>query len=236
LERKGRDTKPTKIANELIGMLNAGGGTLVYGMHDSGTVEDLSVLSPRELDEYRKLVHDFIHPPANIDLEEIFLTDGALIFLFHVDDDYERLFQRKDNEAVYLRVADSNKGPENRVEVKKLEYNKAIRSYEDEVREDFDPADFDDAVCEAYRKARHYVGTFEALAVKRNLATKRNGLIVFKNAAILLFAIGAIQAASGAVGLKLQILSNSTSLASCGAHSFLSVDRNELESPMLGGS
>jgi|GEM_PF-1788277 S-adenosylmethionine synthetase len=31
-ERKGRETKPSKIANELIGMLNAGGGTLVYGM------------------------------------------------------------------------------------------------------------------------------------------------------------------------------------------------------------
>ncbi|CAA6690440.1 MULTISPECIES: ATP-binding protein [unclassified Lentimonas] len=189
LERKGRDTKSSKIANELIGMLNAGGGTLVYGMHDSGAVEDLNVLSPRELDEYRKLVHDFIHPPANIELEELLLTDGTLIFLFHVDHDYERLFQRKDNEAVYLRVADSNKGPEKRAEVKKLEYNKAIRSYEDEVHEDFDPADFDNTVCEAYRKAMHYQGTFEALAIKRNLATKRNGQLLFKNAAILLFAI-----------------------------------------------
>jgi ATP-dependent DNA helicase RecG len=40
-ERKGRETKPSKIANELIGMLNAGGGTLVYGIADDGTVEDL---------------------------------------------------------------------------------------------------------------------------------------------------------------------------------------------------
>ncbi len=42
LERKGRDVKASKIANELIGMLNAGGGTLVYGIADDGTVEDLA--------------------------------------------------------------------------------------------------------------------------------------------------------------------------------------------------
>lgn len=144
-ERKGRDTKPGKIANERIGMLNAGGGILAYGMGDDGTVEDLqkgSLLpdAPLDLDRYRKLVHEFIKPPANIELEEIYLEGGELIFLYHVDQDYERLFARADNEAVYLRVAADNKGPLNRDEVKKLEYNKAIRSYEDESREDFDRA------------------------------------------------------------------------------------------------
>jgi len=41
-ERKGRDAKPSKIANELIGMLNAGGGTLVYGISNDGQIEDLA--------------------------------------------------------------------------------------------------------------------------------------------------------------------------------------------------
>lgn len=195
LERKGRETKPTRIANELIGMLNAGGGVLVYGLADDGTVEDLKrghgLLSdePSDLDAYRKLVHDFIKPPANIELEEVFLMGGALIFLYHVDQDYERLFQRNDSsEAVYLRVADANKGPLNRDEVKKLEYNKGIRSFEDEVREDFDPADLDRSACESYRAAMSYQGTFEELAMNRNLAVRRDGVVRFKNAAILLFA------------------------------------------------
>lgn len=115
LERKGRGTKPTKIANELIGMLNAGGGTLVYGISDDGEIQDLSVVGDllshqaANLDAYRKLIHDFIHPPANIELEENYLGNGELIFIYHVDQDHERLFQRKDNEDVYLRVADSNK-------------------------------------------------------------------------------------------------------------------------------
>lgn len=194
LERKGRDTKPTKIAQELIGMLNAGGGVLVYGIADDGTVEDLNqgngFLSsdPPNLDAYRKLVHDFIKPPANIELEEVFLSGGELVFLYHVDQDYERLFQRSDNEAVYLRVADDNKGPLSREQVGKLEYNRGIRVFEDEVREDFDPEDLDRGFCESYRGAVRYDGPFEDLAVKRHLAVRREGVVRYKNAAILLFA------------------------------------------------
>lgn len=194
LERKGRDTKASKIANELIGMLNAGSGTLVYGIAKDGTIEDLAYIGgllpeePAKLDNYRKLVHDLIEPPAKIFLEEIYLESGALIFLYHVDQDCERLFQRSDNEEVYLRVADSNKGPLSRDEVKKLEYDKSIRSFEDEVREDFDPADLDRNACDNYRVAMRYAGSFEELAVKRSLAVMKSGQAVFKNAAILLFA------------------------------------------------
>ena len=168
LERKGRDTKPTKIANELIGMLNAGGGTLVYGIANDGEIEDLAYIGgllpkePAMLDGYRKLVHEFIKPPANIELEEIYLENGELIFLYHVDQDYERLFLRSDNEDVFLRVADSNHRL-NRNEVKKLEYDKSIRSFEDELREDFDPADLDRNTCEDYREAMNYDGPFAEL-------------------------------------------------------------------------
>lgn len=187
LERKGRDTKATKIANELIGMLNAGGGTLVYGIANDGEIEDLAHVGgllpkePTKLDSYRKLVHDFITPPANIKLEDIYLESGELIFLFHVDQDYERVFQRSDNEDVYLRVADSN-NKLNRDEVKKLEYDKAIRSFEDEIRDDFNPADLDRNICEDYREAMSYDGSFEDLAIKRNMAIRREDRALYKNA------------------------------------------------------
>lgn len=194
LERKGRDTKATKIANELIGMLNTGGGTLVYGMANDGTIEDLAHVGgllpkePTKLDAYRKLAHEFIKPPANIQLEEIYMESGELIFLYHVDQDYERVFQRADNEDVYLRVADSNHRL-NRDEVNKLEYDKAIRSFEDEIRKDFDPADLDRNICEDYRVAMNYEGPFEELAIKRNLAVRQGDQIRYKNATILLFSI-----------------------------------------------
>jgi len=192
IEHKGRDTKATHIANELIGILNAGGGVLVYGITDDGENEDLqrsglSAEIPHDLDPYRKLVHDFIKPPANIELEEVYFSTGELVFLYHVEADYERVFQRADNEAVYLRVAESNKGPLKRDQVAKLEYNRGTRKFEEELREDFDVEDLEPALCEAYRKTMNFEGSFAELAYKRNLCAKREGNLVFKNAAILLF-------------------------------------------------
>ena len=109
-ERKGlgeKDTKPTKIAEELIGMLNADGGVLAFGISDKGEIQDLNTIADK-LDEYRKLVFDFIIPPCNIVLEEVFI-DGKLIFLFHVEQDVERIYCRKYNEKFFLRIANSNK-------------------------------------------------------------------------------------------------------------------------------
>jgi len=187
LERKGRATKHSKVANEIIGMLNANGGTIVYGLHDNGTIEDLNQLAVKELDHYRKIVNDLIEPPAIVELEEISLDSGALIFVYHINHESERVFMRKDNEAVYLRVADSNKGPLKREEVKKLEYNCHIRHYEGELRPDFDSSSLRKTVCDYYREKMNYEGSFEDLAIKRNLAARKGDQVIYNNAAILLF-------------------------------------------------
>lgn len=188
LERKGRDTKPAKIANELIGMLNANGGTLVFGISDAGVVEDLLQLPERKLNDTRRIVHDLIEPPTCIDIEEVFLKDGSLIFLFHVNPNYEKRFQRKKSEDVFLRIADSNKGPLTRDEVTNLDYNKDIRRFADEVCADFSTKDLDTTLCDEYRKSMKYKDSFKQLAIKRNLAVKRNGKVFYKNGGVLLFA------------------------------------------------
>jgi len=191
LERKGiaeSGIKPTKLANEIIGMLNAGGGVLVLGISNEGDLQDLKNLDDSLLDQYRKVCFDFIKPPANFDLEEITLTSGELIFLYHVEQDCERLFSRSDNEAVYLRMADSNKGPLSRDEVRKLEYDKTIRKFEDEIREDFDMKDLRKTVLDFYREKINFSGSNDKVLLKRNLAIEKNGKIICKNSAILLFA------------------------------------------------
>lgn len=190
-ERKGieeKGLKPTKLANEIIGMLNAGGGVIVLGISDSGQVQDLGDLDVDLLNQYRKVCFDFIKPPANVKIEEISLDSGELIFLYHVEQDYERLFSRKDNEDVYLRVADSNKGPLSRENVRKLEYDKTIRKFEDEIREDFISDDFRMSVLDFYREKINFNGTNDELLVNRNLAIQRNGVTLYRNSAILLFA------------------------------------------------
>lgn len=186
-ERKGlgeRDMRAGKIADELIGMLNADGGVLAFGVSDNGDIQDLNTLGDK-LDEYRKLVFEFIAPPCHIRLEEIQI-EGKLVFLFHVEQDVERIFCRKDNEKVFLRVADSNREL-NRDQIKKLEYDKNIRRFEDEVMPDFAVDDLDPQLLADYRKKLNFQGDVLDLLYKRNLTAKKDGAYLFKNAAVLLF-------------------------------------------------
>lgn len=184
-ERKGLGTKPSKIADELIGMLNADGGVLAFGVSDNGEIEDISILP--NLADYRKLIFDFIKPVCDIQLEEVFV-DGKLIFLFHVEQDLERVFSRADQELrCFLRVADSNREL-NWDGIKKLEYDKTIRFFEDEKVVDFDIDDLDVELLKDYKERIAYKGDVLDLLCKKNLAIKRkDGEFEFKKAAILLF-------------------------------------------------
>lgn len=186
-ERKGlgeKEIKPTKIAEELIGMLNADGGILVFGVSDKGEIQDLKTLS--NLDAYRKLVFDFIDPPCTIDFEEIEI-EGNLVFLFHVEQELERVFYRKDNQKVYLRVSDDNRELD-RDRVRKLEYDKMIRRFEEEIATNFDENDIDEKLLTMYQEKLNYSkgGSFDLLN-KRHLVNKKEQEYQFKNAAILLF-------------------------------------------------
>ncbi|OOF64249.1 ATP-binding protein [Rodentibacter sp. Ppn85] len=187
-ERKGlgeKEIKPTKIAEELIGMLNADGGVLAFGVSDSGEIQDLNIIADK-LDDYRKLSFDLIAPPCRIELEEIFI-DEKLIFLFHAEQDLERIYCRKDNEKVFLRVADSNREL-SREQIKKLEYDKNIRLFEDEIVPDFDEEDLDQELLESYKKKVNFLsGNVLDLLYKKNLVAKKEGKYQFKKSAILLF-------------------------------------------------
>lgn len=181
----GRDNiKPSKIADKLIGMLNADGGTLVLGVSDNGEIQDLSQLP--NLDDYRKLVFNFIKPPATVRLEEVWI-DGKLIFLFHAEQDLERIFSRKDNEDIFLRIADSNKKLD-RSEVTKLEYDKNIRRFEEEIIPDFDIDDIDLDLVKQYQTKLNYDGDWQDLLYNRHLVIRKDGVYFFKKSAILLFA------------------------------------------------
>ncbi len=187
-ERKGlgeKDIKPTKIADELIGMLNADGGVLAFGVSDKGEIQDLKSLG-EQLSHYRNLFIDFIEPHGNIKLEEI-EVNGNLIFLYHVDQDIERIFKRKDNENIFLRVDDKNRHLD-RDAVRALEYDKQIRKFEDEIQPDFNFEDLDNKLIDGYKQKLNYQGSLLDLLVKKHLAIKKDGEHRIKKAGILLFA------------------------------------------------
>lgn len=137
------------------------------------------------LDDYRKITFDYIDPPCNIELEEIEI-DENLIFIYHVEQDLERIFKRKDNEKIFLRVADSNRELA-REQVKKLEYDKNIRLFEEEIILDFNIDDLDNELLSKYREKLNYRGEIFDLLLKRHLIQNKNGTFLFKKSAVLLF-------------------------------------------------
>lgn len=188
-ERKGigdKETKPGKIAEEIIGMLNADGGILVFGVSNDGELQDLSSLED-DLNKYRTLIFDYIHPACFVELEEV-MINGKLIFIYHVEQDIERMYCRKDNEKVYLRVMDSNREL-NRDQISKLEYDKGKRKFEEEPVISFDLADLDEALLEEYKVKINYKGSVMDLLIKRHLAFKKNEEVLLKKATVLLFSI-----------------------------------------------
>ncbi|MBW3469001.1 ATP-binding protein [Arthrospiribacter ruber] len=187
-ERKGlgeKDIAPTKIANELIGMLNADGGVLAFGVSNDGEIQDVNVLGEK-LSDYRNLYVDFIEPHGNIKFEEVEIEDKR-IFLYHVDQDIERIFKRKDNEQIFLRVDDRNKQLD-RDAVRNLEYDKQIRKFEDEIEAEFDFDDLDTKLLNRYKEKLNYEGDTLELLVKRHLAVRKDGVYKIKKAGVLLFA------------------------------------------------
>src|SRR5882672_6699768 len=116
LERKGveeKSIKPSKLADEIIGMLNADGGIIALGISDDGTLQDLQTLDPKLLNSYECVCQDFVKPPANVELEKVYGPAGELLFLYHIAQDYEAIYSRteKSNEAVLRRISDKNYGP-----------------------------------------------------------------------------------------------------------------------------
>lgn len=186
-ERKAigeKDTKPSKIAQELIGMLNADGGILALGVSDSGEIQNLNIISD-ELTRYRSLMFDFIAPACSIELEEVTIN-GNLIFLYHVEQDLERIFCLRDNEKVFLRVQDTNREL-NREQIKKLEYDKVIRHFEEEIVKDFDFEDLDISLLNEYKEKINFDGDYLELLYKRHLAVRNEKTYSLKKSAVLLF-------------------------------------------------
>lgn len=176
---------PSKVADVIIWMLNAEWWIVILWVSD-GNIEDLLTINNTKLNDYKQLVYDMINPPCNIEIEEV-VIEWKMILIYHIETDKERVFSRKDNEKVFLRIWDETKELD-RTWVRKLEYDKSIRKFEDEKREDFNESDFRTSVLEFYKNKINYEWNYNDLLVYRNLAVKENWKYIYKNSAILLFA------------------------------------------------
>ena len=175
----------SKVVDVIIGMLNAEWWVLVLWLNN-WVFEDLQILDNTKLNDYKQIVLDMITPPCFVEIEEVYV-EWKLILLYHVESDKERVFCRKDNEKVFFRNWDETRELD-RDRVRKLEYDKSIRRFEDEKREDFEERDFRTKVLEFYKNKINFEWTYNDLLVYRNLALKEWWKYIYKNSSILLFA------------------------------------------------
>ncbi len=185
-ERKSCLITTSKLANSIIAMANAEWWVIVLWINN-WIIENIKDLSNTKYNDFKQVLIDYIKPPCNVDMEEI-ENDWKTIIIYHIEPDYERLFSKKnDSEDVYLRIWDETRKL-NREEVKKIEYDKSIRKYEDEIIEDFDENDFRMTVINHYKdKILKYNWDFRDLLVSRHLAIFKEWKYYYKKAAILLF-------------------------------------------------
>ena len=185
-DRKSIWISLTKLANCIIAMANAEGWIIVLWIND-WVVEDLKTLNSIKFNDFKQIWINYVKPPCNFDIEDVEI-DGKMIFIYHIEPDYERLFCRKDNEDVYLRVWDETRKL-NRDETRKLEYDKTIRKFEDEICVDFDENDFNMEVINRYKdNILKFEWDYKKLLINRHLAIFKKWKYNYKNSAVLLFA------------------------------------------------
>ncbi len=185
-ERKSCLITPSKLANSIIAMANAEWWVIILWVNN-WEIENVQNLANTKYNDFKQIWIDYIKPPCNFEIEEV-IIDWKTIIIYHIEPDYERLFSKKnDSEDVYLRIWDETRKL-NRDEVRKLEYDRSIRKYEDEIIEDFDENDFRMSVITHYKyKILKYDWDYRDLLVSRHLAILKEWKYYYKKSAILLF-------------------------------------------------
>ncbi|MFF0822010.1 ATP-binding protein [Micromonospora haikouensis] len=105
-DRKSAEIQPKKLAESLIGLANAEGGTIAVGL-SNGKVQGMSRFQGK-LNDFRQTPFDFTSPPVRAEFAEVpcINTDGRpdTILVIRVEPG-ERVHERSDGEC-FLRVGD----------------------------------------------------------------------------------------------------------------------------------
>jgi ATP-dependent DNA helicase RecG len=184
-ERKSIDYRPTHLANDIIWFANANGWIIVVWVHNQ-SLQDCKLLTNTKYNDLLQACYDYISPTVLCKIEEVIVQDKTIL-LYHIESNYEKMFQRKDaSQKVYLRVWDETKEL-NWKEVEHLQYDRDLRKFEDQICNEFDEKDLRMTLIDHYKAKLNYHWDFRDLFVSRNLAKKDGAKILYKNSAILLF-------------------------------------------------
>lgn len=127
-ERKGSRTQPRTLAEALVGLANAEGGTIVVGISDDGIVEGISL---NALNALRKVALDFTEPPVRHRFDAVSLAgpNGSELQLALIEVEPSDVLHRMTSGDVFLRVGDETRRLRD-TQVRELEYDKGQSVYD----------------------------------------------------------------------------------------------------------
>ncbi len=186
-DRKSARLAPKDFAHQLSAFSNAGGGVVVLGIENDGTVTGVT---QEEENRFRNAAFDFLQIPPKYEIEmlpcPICSGERGEIMLFHIDPNANEIVKLKTGEA-YLRVGDSSRKL-NSEQLLALEYSKGIRSYESKIIDDASIEDLDYQLIQKYIEILNpSVSSPLEVLRGRGLIRKKDGRDLITVAAMLLF-------------------------------------------------
>ena len=191
-DRKSAQLKPSDIADEISAYANAEGGTIVFGISDkTRRLEGINAVGAEKINNFINAPMDCCHPTPEYQEEflDIENAEGKAdrLLLLHIYSSVDRVISTS-NGSVFLRIGDRKrelKGDD----LRKLEYSKGSRHYEDELNYDAKISDLDEELIKQYKKILGNLDIpTEQLLSSRGFMREQNGDKYLTNAAVLLFA------------------------------------------------
>lgn len=191
-DRKSAQLKPSDIAGEISAYANANGGTIVFGISDkTRRLEGINAVGTEKINNFINAPIDCCSPTPEYQEEFLDIENSQgqadRLLLLHIQPSVDRVISTS-NGSVFLRIGDRKrelKGDD----LRKLEYSKGSRHYEDEFNHDAKISDLDD---DLIRKYKEILGSpdvsTEQLLSSRGFYREQNGKKYLTNAAVLLFA------------------------------------------------
>lgn len=191
-DRKSAKVKPSDIAPWIPAFANAEGGTIIIGISDKTMrVEGINEFGEDKINQFLNIPKDYCRPMPEYKEEFIDVTnykgETDRILLLHIEPSIDRIIYMS-NDSVWLRIGDRTRELKGE-DIKRLEYEKGARHYEDEINEDAEIEDLDKDLIEEYKARNDAEGIdTEQILRSRGFMRKKKGKYYLTNAAVLLFA------------------------------------------------
>lgn len=183
-DRKSPRVSAKDLADAMIALANAEGGTVVVGLWN-GRVEGIDDEPPRRLSEWQQAALDFTVPavPSRYRLVDCLGANGAAnhLVVFDVETSAQVHANRKDE--VFLRVGDENRRL-SFAQRQELLYDKGQSTYESTVVAGAELADLDDELLRSYAAAVNHPDPTRLLSARGLLSRDGEPTV----SAVLLFA------------------------------------------------